>query len=96
LASRHAIPENIGFAIDLCLEEAVSNIIRHGYRGDSDGSEIVRFTTPKQELFVFIVEDDAQHFNPLDVFKPNPGGKLGLAARAFTSSVISPTSSNTN
>src|ERR1700676_579358 len=76
LASRYAIPENIGFAINLCLEEAVSNIIRHGYGADSDSSVIVRFTTPKQKLFVFIVEDDARHFNPLDVLPPNAGGKL--------------------
>ena len=83
LASRYAIPENIGFAINLCLEEAVSNITRHGYGADSDGSVIVRFTTPKQELFLFIIEDDAQHFNPLDVLTPNTRGKLGVGGQGI-------------
>src|SRR6266851_3808811 len=71
LASRQAIPENVEFAINLCLEEVVSNIIRHGYGADTSGSVIVRFTMPRPDLLVFIVEDEAQHFNPLDVIMPN-------------------------
>jgi hypothetical protein len=33
LAAHHGIPADIQFAIDLCLEEALSNVIRHGYGG---------------------------------------------------------------
>lgn len=66
LASRHAIPENVQFAINLCLEEAVSNVIRHGYGGETDWSVVVSFAMPRQESFVFVVEDQARRFNPLD------------------------------
>src|ERR1700674_5802162 len=66
LASRHAIPGNVQFAINLCLEEAISNIICHGYGGQANRSVIVRFTMPRERHFVFVVEDEAPRFNPLE------------------------------
>jgi anti-sigma regulatory factor (Ser/Thr protein kinase) len=54
------------FAIDLCLEEALSNVIRHGYTGMQDRSVSVRFTMPRESYFEFVIEDEAPHFNPLD------------------------------
>lgn len=65
LAARHDIPENIQFAIDLCLEEVVSNVIRHGYAGAPDRIVTVHFAMPRSHYFEFVVEDDAPHFNPL-------------------------------
>src|SRR5271170_5372191 len=38
LAARYSIPAETQFAIELCLEEALSNIIRHGYQGHADRS----------------------------------------------------------
>lgn len=70
LARRHAIPENVEFAINLCLEEAVSNVIRHGYGVAASGPVIVRFNRTEQDLFVFVVEDEAKRFNPLDAPAP--------------------------
>ena len=84
LASRQAIPENVEFAINLCLEEVVSNIIRHGYGADTSGSVIVRFTMPRPDLLVFIVEDEAQHFNPLDVIMPNLRGTVRVGGQGIT------------
>jgi serine/threonine-protein kinase RsbW len=66
LASRHAIPENVQFAINVCLEEALANAIRHGYGGAPDRPLIVHFTTPSAGYFVFAVDDEAPRFNPLD------------------------------
>jgi anti-sigma regulatory factor (Ser/Thr protein kinase) len=66
LASQHAIPANTQFAINLCLEEVLSNIIRHGYSGKPDHSIAVRFTKPRDDYFVFIVEDEAPPFNPVN------------------------------
>ena len=83
LAWRHAIPENVEFAINLCLEEAVSNIILHGYDADSEGSVIVRFTMPRHDLFVFLVEDDARHFNPLNVPTANLGSKARVGGQGI-------------
>jgi anti-sigma regulatory factor (Ser/Thr protein kinase) len=65
LASRHAIPNQTQFAIDLCLEEALSNVIRHGYAGVEDRSVIVQFSMPRARYFEFVIEDEAPHFNPL-------------------------------
>jgi serine/threonine-protein kinase RsbW len=65
-ACHRDIPENIQFAISLCLEEVVSNIIRHGYAGEEDHSVIIRFTMPRSGQFVFVIDDEAPHFNPLD------------------------------
>ena len=65
LAARHAIPENVVFAMNLCLEEVLSNIIRHGYVGQPDHSIGVRFTAPRDDYFVLVVEDQAPPFNPV-------------------------------
>jgi serine/threonine-protein kinase RsbW len=65
LASQHAIPGETQFAMDLCLEEVLSNIIRHGYSGQTDRPMTVRFTTPRKGYFVFVIEDEAPFFNPL-------------------------------
>jgi serine/threonine-protein kinase RsbW len=66
LALRHAIPPDVQFAIRLCLEEVVSNIIRHGYGDESSRPVLVRFSVPRKEYAVFVVEDEAPRFNPLD------------------------------
>jgi len=66
LASRHSIPSTIQFGIELCLEEVVSNVIRHGYAGVEDRSVVVRFVMPHDRYFEFVVEDEAPQFNPLD------------------------------
>ena len=66
LASKHGIPGTLQFAMNLCLEEVVSNIIRHGYAGKSDRMVRVVFSMPQPGSFVFVVDDDAPHFNPLE------------------------------
>jgi serine/threonine-protein kinase RsbW len=67
LALRHAIPPDVQFAIALCLEEAVFNVIHHGYSGEEeDRSVVVRFLLPRDQYVVFLVEDEASPFNPLD------------------------------
>jgi serine/threonine-protein kinase RsbW len=72
LAAQHAIPQETQFAIDLCLEEVLSNIIRHGYSGEPNHSIAVRFESPRSGYFVFIVEDKAPLFNPIDAQQPPP------------------------
>jgi anti-sigma regulatory factor (Ser/Thr protein kinase) len=67
LASRHAIPERTRFAMDLCLEEAISNIIRYGYAGESGHAVVVRYLTNRDGFFTLVVEDAAPPFDPLAV-----------------------------
>ena len=70
LASRFSIPESTQFAMNLCLEEVLSNIIRHGYCGNPDHSIAVHFTSPRDDYFVFVIDDDAPPFNPVDAPEP--------------------------
>jgi len=71
--------------VRLGVDEAVSNIIRHGDT-DAEGHEIrVRVTHAGGEV-VLEIEDDARPFNPLDVPTPDlslpvedkPAGGLGV------------------
>src|ERR1700688_953210 len=66
LASRHMIPPSTQFAINLCLEEVLSNIIQYGYSGRQDHSIAIHFASPRKDYFVFVVEDEAPPFNPVD------------------------------
>ena len=67
LASRDAIPESTRFAMDLCLEEVLSNIIRHGYCGAPNHTILVIYGNPRSDTFTLVVEDKAPLFNPLSV-----------------------------
>jgi anti-sigma regulatory factor (Ser/Thr protein kinase) len=67
LAARYAISGNTVFAMNLCLEEALSNTIRHGY-GEQAGRRVtVQFRRPGENVFELTVEDDAPRFNPLEL-----------------------------
>jgi anti-sigma regulatory factor (Ser/Thr protein kinase) len=70
LAAQHEISERTQFAMDLCLEEAVSNVIRHGYAGEPDHAVTVRCETRPNGSIALVVEDDAAPFNPLLVREP--------------------------
>jgi serine/threonine-protein kinase RsbW len=76
LASRYGISASTQFAINLCLEEALSNIIRHGYSGNSDHSIAIWFTSPRDDYFVFVVEDQAPPFNPVESPELPPSSSL--------------------
>jgi len=86
LALRYSIPAATQFAMNLCLEEAISNIIRHGYFGQPDHGVRVHFSHPRNEYFVLVVEDTAPPFNPvtspelpaLSAFDDGPIGGQGI------------------
>lgn len=65
LAARYCIDDELEFAIHLCLEEAVSNIIRHGYPPGTTEPVTVEFTRPREGELLFTVEDFARPFNPV-------------------------------
>jgi anti-sigma regulatory factor (Ser/Thr protein kinase) len=66
LATRFSIPDSTQFAINLCLEEVLSNTIRHGYAGQPGHPIAVRFSKPREDYFIFVVEDNATPFNPVE------------------------------
>ena len=65
LAAEYAIPADTRFAIHLCLEEALSNIIRHGYGGQPNHSITVECAPAGRHRLVFTIEDQAPPFDPL-------------------------------
>lgn len=65
LASEYAIPANTQYAMNLCLEEVVSNIIRHGYVGKPDRIIVVRYVPVQDKSCFLVVDDEAPPFNPL-------------------------------
>jgi serine/threonine-protein kinase RsbW len=70
LAAAWAIPAEKLFAMNLCLEEVLSNIVRHGYRSAPNQSMTVEFERNGDREFRFIVEDSAPHFRPFDPAVP--------------------------
>ncbi len=71
LARQYSIPPRTSFAINLCLEEALSNIVRHGYKGDASKEITVAFQRGEGGL-ALVIEDAAPHFRPLDPDAPEP------------------------
>jgi anti-sigma regulatory factor (Ser/Thr protein kinase) len=71
LAVLHAIPQKTQFAINLCLEKALSNIVRHGYAARPDGSIVVGYSMPESGVFLFVIEDEATPFNPTEFPAPS-------------------------
>jgi serine/threonine-protein kinase RsbW len=65
LASEYAIPANTQYAMNLCLEEVLSNIIRHGYAGEQDRVIVVRYLPVHDKSSFLVVDDEAPPFNPL-------------------------------
>jgi anti-sigma regulatory factor (Ser/Thr protein kinase) len=70
LAEEHAIPDDTRYAIDLCLEEAVSNVIRHGYRGEPNHAINLAFVHDGKNGLTLTVEDNAPHFSPAEQTEP--------------------------
>ena len=95
LVAEYAVPADTAFDIHLCLEEALSNIIRHGYRGQPDHTVTVDCASPEANHVVFTIEDEAPPFDPLSasliedepVSSPadylRPGGRGILLLRKF-------------
>jgi serine/threonine-protein kinase RsbW len=65
LACEYEIPTKMQFAMNLCLEEVLSNIIRHGYASQPDRPIIVRYVPDQNNTSLLIVDDEAPPFNPL-------------------------------
>jgi serine/threonine-protein kinase RsbW len=99
IVAEHAIPPDTAFSIHLCLEEAISNVIRHGYSGQPGHTLTADYASPKAHELIFTIEDQAPAFDPLDpslieeLPAPvaedflRPGGRGILLMRRFSSSI---------
>ena len=64
LAALYGFSDDARFAIELCLEEALSNIVRHGYAGEAGHALTVDFARVEDKA-LFVVVDNAPAFEPL-------------------------------
>jgi sigma-B regulation protein RsbU (phosphoserine phosphatase) len=88
----HGVPADALHDVVLCLDEIVSNIITHGYRGDASGRIAVRLALDRDQARLEI-RDEAAPFDPLHAAPPDfqvsadarPPGGLGVhLTRALT------------
>jgi anti-sigma regulatory factor (Ser/Thr protein kinase) len=64
-AEQYEISADSQFAIQLCLEEALSNIIRHGYGEQTRCAISIHCAQSGSHSLIFTVEDQAPPFDPL-------------------------------
>jgi anti-sigma regulatory factor (Ser/Thr protein kinase) len=74
-----ALSEKTAFALQLCLEEAVTNIMRHG-EGGARATEIVTNVALDDADIVLTVEDDGGPFDPTKFAAPQRAQSLDDAS----------------
>jgi phosphoserine phosphatase RsbU/P len=72
---RSALDPTTAFAVQLCVDEAVANIVMHG-RGDTKASQIVITMKPAGDEVVLQIEDDGPPFDPTTIAAPERSDKL--------------------
>lgn len=74
LAQRLALPQSTTFAIQLCFEEALSNIVRHGFAGapkeEARNKNVSLALETHNDAIVATIEDRGPAFDPLEVAPP--------------------------
>ena len=86
LAARYCVDDQLHFAMHLCLEEVVSNIIRHGYAPDTAQPVTIEFSRLGEGQLLFTIEDFAPPFNPLlapEMPLVDTGGEPAIGGRGI-------------
>jgi anti-sigma regulatory factor (Ser/Thr protein kinase) len=64
VCAKHSLPDKIAFALQLCLDETVANIIEHS-TGDGRGAAEIFVSISQEDAQVMMtVTDDGVEFNP--------------------------------
>jgi serine/threonine-protein kinase RsbW len=72
LADQHGFAEDARFAMQLCVEEALANVILHGYRSEPGHAIVLRASIFEGALWLAI-DDQAPHFSPIEPGLENNG-----------------------
>lgn len=89
-AERLGFDEALAFKVDLCLAEAVTNVIDYGFKDDGEHEIVVFLEADGPEVSV-LIEDDGRAFNPLKARETQLGTSLedvtigGLGIHLFKS-----------
>lgn len=78
-AEHDGVGQDQVFALELCLEEAVANIILHGGTGDHAGTHIRVTITYDAPALIVLLEDDGSAFDPTQVPPPPTPASLAEA-----------------
>jgi serine/threonine-protein kinase RsbW len=76
--AKHEVSDELLFAVQLCLEEVVANIMMHGVAAD-DRIEIIVELERKDHLLVARIEDNGQQFDPTEFPAPAVAESLTTA-----------------
>jgi serine/threonine-protein kinase RsbW len=76
----HEIPSRTLYAVNLALDEVVTNVVRHGY-ADAAGEEVVASIIARSGEVTTEVSDTGRTFNPLEV--PSPDLEAPLSERTL-------------
>ncbi len=79
VADRCGFAEETRFAIQLCLEEALANVILHGYRSEP-GHPIVIRTSVSAGILSITVDDQAPPFSPIETYSHSPNDATNPAS----------------
>lgn len=71
----HEVPSRTLYAVNLALDELVTNVVLYGFDDPKGREVIVRIATAAGEL-VAAVLDDGKKFNPLEVAPPDLNAPL--------------------
>lgn len=94
-AAQFPISAETRYAIELCLEEVLSNIVRHGYGGKPGHPIFIESLRSQADVWSFVIEDRAPCFDPIAYgeeqkdFLPalTPGGQGIRLLRAYAGSI---------
>lgn len=70
LADQYGVSDGTRYAMQLCAEEALANVVIHGY-GNEPGHPIVIRSWVSADKLLFAIEDQAAPFAPVE---PDPPG----------------------
>jgi serine/threonine-protein kinase RsbW len=73
--ARAGLAPEVAFDVRLAAEEAVANVIEHGYAGGPPGPITVRFRRDRRQVVVTI-EDQAAPFDPATIRPADPNAPL--------------------
>jgi serine/threonine-protein kinase RsbW len=65
LADQYGVSDDTRFAMQLCMEEALANVVIHGY-GNEPGHRIVIGSSVSANNLWFAIEDQAMPFAPVE------------------------------
>lgn len=88
LADRHGFDEDALFAMHLCVEEALANVVLHGYRSEPGHPIAIQASVSAGNLF-FAIDDQAPPFSRSNQVRANGERNLPISNRLNQAETVS-------